>query len=131
MDSTSSAPPASVTIAVVVDPHPDSRSMYQTFLDANGFDTWSVETATAALARLGVAPRPHVVVFDAVLPDMNAPAFCEAMDELLGDGPLVRRVVVTGWLLSMADQKAMLRRGVMAIYQKPCDLDALLRALRS
>jgi CheY-like chemotaxis protein len=117
-------------VITVVEPHADNRAMYQTFLELKGWDTSSVETARDALARLRIDPRPHAVIFDVVLPDMNPLAFCEAMETLVGEGPAVRRIIVTGWLLSPADREELTRRGVTGIYEKPCDLDALLRALR-
>lgn len=127
----SAAATSAVTTVVVVEPHADNRAMYQMFLELKGWDASPFENASAALVHLRRGPRPHAVVFDVVLPDMSAVAFCEAMDALIGDnGPALRRVVVTGWLLSAVDREELTRGGVTAIYEKPCDLEVLLRALQ-
>jgi DNA-binding NtrC family response regulator len=115
---------------VVVEPHADNRAMYEMFLELSGVEASAFDTASGALEHLRVAPRPHAVVFDVVLPDMTALAFCKAMDAINGDGPGCRRIVITGWRLSPADREALTRGGVTAIYEKPCHLDGLLRALK-
>lgn len=128
--TSASATSAAATV-VVVEPHADNRAMYQTFLELAGWDASLFENANAALVRLHCEPRPQAVAFDFLLPDMTAVAFCGAIDALLGDkNPSLRRIVVTGWLLSAADRDALTRGGVTAIYQKPCNLDVLLRALQ-
>jgi DNA-binding NtrC family response regulator len=115
---------------VIVDPDPDNRELYQTFLELFGWDVSPFETASAALARLCVPPGHSPSIFEVVLPDMTALAFCEAIDAVVGDGPPLRRIVVTSQMLSADDCAALSRQGVAAIYEKPCGMTALLRALR-
>jgi response regulator RpfG family c-di-GMP phosphodiesterase len=129
MPSASSTP--AVIPVVVVEPHGDNRAMYKMFLELSGVETSAFDTAAAALEYLRIAPRPQAVVFDFVLPDMTALAFCNAMDAISGDGPAWRRIVVTGWRLSAADRDGLTRGGVTAIYEKPCHLDVLLSEFES
>lgn len=126
------APTSSTTSValVIVDPDADSLAMYETFFESIRWDVSTVDTASAALARLGVAPRPRAVIFDFWLPDMTAVAFCQAIGALTGDGPPLRRIVVTGCILSADNHAALRLHGVEAIYAKPCDLDVLVRALQ-
>jgi CheY-like chemotaxis protein len=124
-----SAPLAPLWV-VVVDSHEDNRAMYQALLQVAGWAPSVVASARDALACLRAGPYPHAVIFDVVLPDMTGFAFSEAMDALIGDTIPCRRIVVTGWILSAADRAALRRHGVTAIYEKPCDPEALLDALK-
>jgi DNA-binding NtrC family response regulator len=74
---------------VIVDPDADNLAMYETFFESMGWEVSPVDNASAALARLGVAPRPLAVIFDFWLRDMTALAFCQAIGALTGDGPPV------------------------------------------
>src|SRR5215218_9866454 len=76
-------------LILIVDDHPDSRAMYCSFLEIEGFACVQADDGAAAL-RLASELRPALVIMDIAMPRMDG---LEAVEEMKRD-PVLRSIPV-------------------------------------
>ena len=117
--------PGSVRRVLVVDDNVDSAEMLQMLLGTMGYEAQIAHDGGSAL-ELVASQRPHVVLLDIGLPDMDG---YEVARQIRAQqrGPL-RLIALTGWSQDEARQKA-LEAGFDHHLTKPTEPEALERLL--
>ena len=113
---------------LVVEDDAAQRELLCELLEEHGYACIGVEDGPRALEVIGTGTGvPDAVVLDMVLPRLNGHEFLQELDAR-GEQNL-GVVVVSGFgpVSRFADRLPLVR----AVVQKPVDVDALLRALRS
>ncbi len=109
---------------LVIDDVAEARDLYRVCIEYHGFSTSAAEDGPSGLA-LALAVAPDVVVLDFSMPRMNG---AEVLDRLKAD-PRTRDIPVV-MITAEADLvPAKTRASCAAFLEKPCDPDALLRAI--
>jgi CheY-like chemotaxis protein len=118
-------PPGGALRVLIVDDNIDSAEMLQILLGSMGHDAQVAHDGGSAL-DLVATQRPHVVLLDIGLPDMDGYEVARQM-RARQSGPL-RLIALTGWSQDEARQKA-LDAGFDHHLTKPTEPDALERLL--
>lgn len=112
---------------LIVDGNPDQASILAIGLEKQGFETLHVQSGQAALAA-AERSRPHLVIMDLRLPDMDGLRVCER----LADGPSTCGVPII--LLSGMTRPDIIRcsraAGCKYYVRKPYDPNALLTLIQ-
>ncbi|HZJ56330.1 MAG TPA: response regulator [Myxococcaceae bacterium] len=112
---------------LVVEDDAAQRELMCSLLEEHGYACIGVEDGQRALEVIATSQSPDAVVLDLVLPRLNGHEF---LQELGARGEQNLGVVVVsgfGPVSRFADRLPLVR----AVVQKPVDVEALLRALRS
>lgn len=125
-----------VSPILLVDADPDNRSVYRMYFERVGaLEVKEAASGGEALTMLQESPRPSVIIFDLVLPDMDGFDLCEQMRASSGaaaegaDPPPL--IALTGWPLYAAERARLHALGVSLALQKPCPPDKLLADIRA
>jgi DNA-binding NtrC family response regulator len=109
---------------LVVDDEPDAAEALTLLLKPRGHDVRVAKTGDEAKAVVG-AWRPHVVLLDLMLPDVNG---LELLRDLRNDAPDTQVVMVTGYGSVPKVVEAM-NAGAFGFIEKPIDAMLLLAVL--
>lgn len=111
---------------LVLEDDADLRDLFHLILSGAGHDVQSVDTLTAAGARMARAPRPHLLLLDLALPDADAMALCRDVKRAAPEVPIV---VVTAHLPPEVRAEAV-AAGCGHFLPKPFDPDAVESVVR-
>ena len=112
---------------VIVEPHDDSRGLYNEYFDWAGVVLTAVPTAADALRTIR-RETPDAVVTCLRLPDMDGFALCDALRAI----PRTNRIPVIALSTCRPDHERAVRDTRFAtVLMKPCSLEIMLGSLRS
>lgn len=109
---------------LVVDDEPEVRLVLTEFLESRGYEVAVAESGAEALAMVDAA-KPHVVLLDVTMPEMDG---IETLKRLAADNPGLPIIMVT----ANADvdvTSRLLALGAADYIPKPFDLDYLGQAV--
>ena len=112
---------------LTVDDQQDTRELIALALGRYGAEVRASESATHALEMIKDW-KPHVVVSDIGLPEMDGYDFMRRLREIEGDGERIPAIAVTGYAGAMDESKA-LNAGYALHLSKPIELSALATAI--
>ena len=112
---------------LAVDDQQDTRDLIMLALMRFGADVRASDSATAALATIAEW-RPHVIVSDIGLPEMDGYEFMRALREIEGDGEQIPAIALTGYAGAVDESKA-LNAGYELHFSKPINLSELAHAI--
>lgn len=112
---------------LTVDDQPDTRELIALALGRYGAEVRASESASHAL-ELIKDWKPHVVVSDIGLPEMDGYDFLRRLREIEGDGERIPAIAVTGYAGALDESKA-LDAGYAVHLSKPIELSALASAI--
>jgi DNA-binding NtrC family response regulator len=107
-------------LILLVDDDEDGRTMLCEMLRLHGFETESVDSATACLSRLADS-EAAIVVTDVQMPVMSGVELCDALRH---DHPNIRVIVVSG-IGDASTAAVVLALGAVTFLPKPVSLDNL------
>jgi DNA-binding response OmpR family regulator len=109
---------------LIVEDDEDLREMMAHFFECAGFDAQVAVNGEDALAKAHARP-PHVIVLDLMMPVMDGWTFRARQrdDAAIADIPVV--------VLSAVPTDRLRQFSAASVFQKPCDLEALLSAVRA
>jgi DNA-binding response OmpR family regulator len=111
---------------VIVEPHDDSRGLYEEYFDWARVGLTTVPTAADALRTIR-RETPEAVVTCLRLPDMDGFALCDALRAM----PRANRIPVIALSTCRPDYERAVRDTRFAmVLMKPCSLEILLGSLR-
>ena len=116
-------------LILIVEDDLGTRVMYRDYLDDCGFRTADAHNGFQALEKAREL-RPDAVLTDLAVPGMDGFAFCRALKDL----PTTRDIPIlamTGHPEYLVDIDRIRHAGISQVLSKPCDLDAVVRELRS
>jgi len=112
---------------LIVDDNPDTRESIKFLLEAHGYTVQTAEDGRDALDQLRGGPVPNLILLDLMMPRMDGFAFRQAQ---LQDQRLARIPVIV--YSGHHDPEANAERLQAAAYfQKPVDVDALMRLVET
>ena len=129
-DPTSSEPHSDLLSGLkvlTVDDQQDTRELIALALGRYGAEVRSSDSASNAL-ELIKDWKPHVVVSDIGLPEMDGYDFLRRLREIEGDGERIPAIAVTGYAGALDESKA-LNAGYAVHLSKPIELSALATAI--
>ncbi|HEU5460169.1 MAG TPA: response regulator, partial [Pyrinomonadaceae bacterium] len=112
---------------LTVDDQQDTRELIALALGRYGAEVRASDSASNAL-ELIKDWRPHVVVSDIGLPEMDGYDFLRRLREIEGDGERIPAIAVTGYAGAMDESKAI-NAGYEIHLSKPIELSALATAI--
>lgn len=112
---------------LAVDDQQDTRELIVVALNRYGAEVRTSDSASTALEMIREW-RPHVVVSDIGLPEMDGYDFMRQLRELEGDGERIPAIAVTGYAGVMDESKA-LNAGYAVHLSKPIELSQLVAAV--
>ena len=114
------------TRILLVDDFADAREMYSTYLEFEGFEVISAETAVEAI-KLAITDSPDLILMDAGLPGMTG---WDAITELKADKRTrhIPVLMLTGHVLKESQERAT-QAGADGFIPKPCLPDELARQI--
>ena len=112
---------------LTVDDQQDTRELMALALGRYGAEVRASESASNALEMIKDW-KPHVVVSDIGLPEMDGYDFMRRLREIEGDGERIPAIAVTGYAGAMDESKA-LNAGYALHLSKPIELSALATAI--
>jgi signal transduction histidine kinase len=112
---------------LTVDDQPDTRELITVALARYGAEVRTSDSATTALKMIEDW-RPHVVVSDIGLPEMDGYDFMRRLREIEGDGERIPAIAVTGYAGALDESKA-LSAGYEVHLSKPIELNELATAI--
>ena len=112
---------------LTVDDQQDTRELIALALGRYGAEVRASESASSAL-ELIKDWKPHVVVSDIGLPEMDGYDFLRRLREIEGDGERIPAIAVTGYAGALDESKA-LNAGYAVHLSKPIELSALAAAI--
>jgi CheY-like chemotaxis protein len=112
---------------LTVDDQPDTRELIILALGRYGAEVRASDSAASAL-ELIKEWRPHVVVSDIGLPEMDGYDFIRQLRELERDGERIPAIAVTGYAGAVDESKA-LNAGYELHLSKPIQLSELASAI--
>lgn len=104
---------------VVIEDDADSRELYSTILQEEGFKVKTCEDAEMALQYLKTHPRPDLLLMDLNFPRMSAGEFISKIRKL-DHLQNVKIIVLSG---DSDIEKISVELGIDSFIRKPCDLD--------
>jgi two-component system response regulator MprA len=112
-------------LVMVVDDDEDILETYAAFLESLGYQALTAQNGKIALEQLRSGARPSLILLDLMMPEMNGWTF---RAELLARPELasIPVVVFSGDYRALAEAPPA---AVEAVFQKPVNLDALVRTL--
>ena len=111
---------------LLVDDDADTLETWTQLLRLSGYEVMAAQSGAAALG-LATECRPHVVILDLSMPDMDGYVLAGRLGEVLSVEP-PRIIALTGWADSKTRERS-LRAGFERHLVKPVTLDALLEAM--
>jgi two-component system cell cycle response regulator DivK len=116
-----------VTRVLLIEDHDAARRGWAEFLDAQGLDVIQAADGAAGLAA-AVAERPHVIVLDIGLPDIDGLSVAR---RLQSDSATARVPIIALTGSDLPDERAnALAAGCIRHLAKPCAPGTLLDAIR-
>jgi signal transduction histidine kinase len=112
---------------LTVDDQQDTRELITLALGRYGAEVRTSESASTAL-RMIADWKPHVVVSDIGLPEMDGYDFMRRLREIEGDGERIPAIAVTGYAGALDESKA-LSAGYEVHLSKPIELSELAMAI--
>lgn len=112
---------------LTVDDQQDTRELIALALGRYGAEVRSSDSASNALEVIKDW-KPHVVVSDIGLPEMDGYDFLRRLREIEGDGERIPAIAVTGYAGALDESKA-LNAGYAVHLSKPIELSALAMAI--
>ena len=112
---------------LTIDDQQDTRELITLALARYGADVRASDSASMALKMIEDW-KPHVVVSDIGLPEMDGYDFMRRLRELEGDGDRIPAIAVTGYAGAMDESKA-LDAGYEVHLSKPIELNELANAI--
>ena len=112
---------------LTIDDQPDTREMITLALGRYGAEVRASDSASNALKMIEEW-KPHVVVSDIGLPEMDGYDFLRRLREVEGDGERIPAIAVTGYAGALDESKA-LNAGYAIHLSKPIDLSVLASAI--
>ncbi|HKY42430.1 MAG TPA: ATP-binding protein, partial [Pyrinomonadaceae bacterium] len=112
---------------LTVDDQQDTRELIALALGRYGAEVRSSDSASSALEVIKDW-KPHVVVSDIGLPEMDGYDFLRRLREIEGDGERIPAIAVTGYAGALDESKA-LNAGYAVHLSKPIELSALATAI--
>ena len=112
---------------LTVDDQQDTRELIALALGRYGAEVRASDSASHALEMIKDW-KPHVVVSDIGLPEMDGYDFLRRLREIEGDGERIPAIAVTGYAGALDESKA-LNAGYAIHLSKPIDLNALATAI--
>jgi CheY-like chemotaxis protein len=112
---------------LTVDDQQDTRELIALALGRYGAEVRASDSASNALEMIKDW-RPHVVVSDIGLPEMDGYDFLRRLREIEGDGERIPAIAVTGYAGALDESKA-LNAGYAVHLSKPIELSALATAI--
>ncbi len=112
---------------LTVDDQQDTRELITVALCRYGAEVRGTDSASAALQMIADW-RPHVVVSDIGLPEMDGYDFMRRLREIEGDGERIPAIAVTGYAGALDESKA-LNAGYEVHLSKPIELIELANAV--
>ena len=112
---------------LTVDDQQDTRELIALALGRYGAEVRASDSASNALEMIKDW-KPHVVVSDIGLPEMDGYDFMRRLRELEGDGERIPAIAVTGYAGALDESKA-LNAGYAVHLSKPIELSALATAI--
>ena len=110
---------------LVVEDDMDMRELLDEYLGDNGFEVDAAATGKEAMEKFR-ATKPHLVLLDVVLPDMNGFDVCKQMKEL---SKSVKIIVYTGKVDAVDAAKAR-KAGADDFVVKTQDLSYVIESVR-
>ncbi len=122
------ADPAARVIAriLIVDDDPGQRSLFDSFLRGQGFDTIVVSSGEEALQALGSRPDINLMISDVRMPGISG---LETLRRAREKHPVLPVLMVTAFP-DIRDAVGAMRDGAVNYLEKPIDLDELLLSVR-
>ena len=114
------------TILVIDDQEP-IRALLRTTLEGAGYEVLEASNGSLGL-EVYRAQSADLIITDIVMPEMNG---LEMMLELSKTFPNVKVIAMSGGLASKGPLNAATLLGAHQTFQKPLDLERLLRAVRA
>jgi len=112
---------------LTIDDQPDTREMITLALGRYGAEVRTSDSASNAF-KIIEEWKPHVVVSDIGLPEMDGYDFLRRLREVEGDGERIPAIAVTGYAGALDESKA-LNAGYAIHLSKPIDLSVLASAI--
>jgi signal transduction histidine kinase len=112
---------------LAVDDQQDTRDLITLALSRYGADVKAADSANAAL-KLVADWRPHVIVSDIGLPEMDGYDFMRELRRLEGEGTRIPAIALTGYAGAVDESKA-LNAGYELHFSKPINLSELATAI--
>ena len=112
---------------LTVDDQQDTRELITLALGRYGAEVQASDSASAALQMIADW-KPHVVVSDIGLPEMDGYDFMRRLREIEGDGERIPAIAVTGYAGALDESKA-LSAGYEVHLSKPIELAELVNAI--
>lgn len=112
---------------LTIDDQQDTRELITLALSRYGADVRTSESASMALKMIKDW-KPHVVVSDIGLPEMDGYDFMRRLRELEGDGERIPAIAVTGYA-GVVDESRALDAGYEVHLSKPIELNELANAI--
>lgn len=125
MSATPTPPRANPARILIVDDDPGQRSLLDSFLKSQGFETVVVDSGEAALRTLREQP------FTMMISDVRMPGISglETLRRARQEHPVLPVLLVTAFA-DIRDAVAAMRDGAVNYLSKPIDLDELLASVR-
>ncbi len=111
---------------LVVEDQPVSREVLARILERDGYNVQSAATAREAM-ELGTRFRPHLLLTDWLLPDVNG---LQVAEKLRADQPDLGVIFLTGLPTDQLTAQALHVQPCTFI-EKPCDFQRLLQEIRN
>jgi DNA-binding response OmpR family regulator len=110
---------------LIIDDNADARAMMMQLLAFEGFLPEGAPNGRVALDQMRTGPLPQVIVLDLMMPIMDGWTFCahQRRDPELAQIPVV--------VLSAEPRETLGGLRVAAVFEKPCNHDQLVCALRA
>ena len=112
---------------LAVDDQQDTRELVTVALEHYGAEVRASDSASAALEMIREW-RPHIVVSDIGLPEIDGYEFIRQLRELEGDGERIPAIAVTGYA-GIVDESKALDAGYALHLSKPIELSKLAIAI--
>jgi CheY-like chemotaxis protein len=109
---------------LVVEDEDESRQVLMQILELEGFNAVGASNGVEAMDYLHTSDLPCLIILDLLMPVMNGRQFRNA---LLQVAELAKIPVV---VVSALDSSAVSDLGVVRVFRKPLDIDALVRIVR-
>ena len=115
-------------LVLLVEDDIGTRALYRDYLGASGFRIADAHNGYQALDKARTL-GPDVVFTDLAVPGMDGFEFCRALRQGAGTRH-IPILAVTGHPEYLVDHERIRHAGISQVLSKPCDLDAVVRALR-